>query len=165
MTLAIAHREKDGTVVLDAVRERRPPFSPEAVVAEFAELCRGYRVTKVLGDRYAGDWPREAFRRHSLAYEVAAKVKSDLYRDLLPLINSGRVELLDERRLVAQICGLERRTARGGKDSIDHAPHAHDDLANAAAGALVLAAHAPRRLPIYVIDPRTGYVADLSIEG
>jgi len=32
---------------------------------------------------------------------------------------------------------LERRTAQGGRDSIDHPPGAHDDLANAAAGALV----------------------------
>jgi hypothetical protein len=34
---------------------------------------------------------------------------------------------------------LERRTARGGKDSIDHAPGAHDDLANCVAGSLLLA--------------------------
>ena len=34
-------------------------------------------------------------------------------------------------------CGLERRTHRSGKDSIDHAPGGHDDLANAVAGALV----------------------------
>jgi hypothetical protein len=36
--------------------------------------------------------------------------------------------------VLAQIVGLERRTARGGRDSIDHAPGAHDDVANAAAG-------------------------------
>jgi hypothetical protein len=35
---------------------------------------------------------------------------------------------------------LERRTARSGKDSIDHPPGAHDDVANAVAGVLVLAA-------------------------
>jgi hypothetical protein len=35
--------------------------------------------------------------------------------------------------------GLERRTARGGRDSIDHAPGGHDDLANAVAGAVALA--------------------------
>ena len=28
----------------------------------------------------------------------------------------------------------ERRVSRAGKDSIDHAPHGHDDLANAVAG-------------------------------
>jgi hypothetical protein len=48
--------------------------------------------------------------------------------------------LLDHPRLATQLVGLERRTARGGRDSIDHAPGAHDDIANAAAGALVLAA-------------------------
>jgi hypothetical protein len=40
-------------------------------------------------------------------------------------------------RLVMQLCGLERRTARGGRDSIDHGPGGHDDVANACAGALV----------------------------
>ena len=39
-----------------------------------------------------------------------------------------------DARLIAQICGLERRTARGGRDSIDHAPGSHDDAANAVAG-------------------------------
>jgi hypothetical protein len=42
--------------------------------------------------------------------------------------------LLDHPRLLTQLVGLERRTARGGRDSIDHAPGAHDDLANAVAG-------------------------------
>jgi hypothetical protein len=44
------------------------------------------------------------------------------------------VDLPDDARLFSQIVGLERRTARGGRDSIDHAPGAHDDVANAAAG-------------------------------
>jgi hypothetical protein len=35
---------------------------------------------------------------------------------------------------------LERRTARGGRDNIDHAPGGRDDLGNAALGALGLAA-------------------------
>jgi hypothetical protein len=36
---------------------------------------------------------------------------------------------VDHPRLIAQLCGLERRTARSGKDSIDHAPGADDDIA------------------------------------
>ena len=48
-----------------------------------------------------------------------------------------RVELLDITRLSAQLYGLERRTARGGRDSIDHAPNGHDDLCNVVAGLLV----------------------------
>ncbi len=133
MTLAIGHQEED-VAVLDAIRERRPPFSPEDVVLEFAIVIKSYGISNATGDRYAGEWPRERFREHGIAYEAAAKPKSDLYRDLLPAINSRRVDLVEDARLIAQIVGLERRTTRGGKDSIDHAPNAHDDLANSVAG-------------------------------
>jgi hypothetical protein len=136
MTLAIGHREGD-RAALDAVREVRPPFSPESVVSEFAQLLKAYRISKVRGDRYAGEWPREQFRKHGIGYEPADRPKSDLYRDCLPLINSGRVVLLDHSKLVNQFCSLERRTARSGRDSIDHAPGAHDDVANCIAGVLV----------------------------
>ncbi len=74
--------------------------------------------------------------------------KSDIYRDTLALLNSGKVELLDHPRLIAQLCGLERRTARGGKDLIDHAKGAHDDVANAACGAMLLASHVTQTLRI-----------------
>src|SRR5215467_11181556 len=92
MTLAIGHREND-VVVIDALRERRPPFSPEDVVAEFSQLLATYHITRVTGDRYAGEWPRERFREHNITYEPALKPKSDLYRDLLPLINSRKIDL------------------------------------------------------------------------
>ena len=133
MTLAVGHREGD-VVLVDALRERKPPFSPEDVVSESAELLKSYRVTSISGDRYAGEWPKERFRDHGISYEPAQKPKSDLYRDLLPAINSRKIDLLDHPRLLTQLVGLERRTARGGRDSIDHAPGAHDDLANAVAG-------------------------------
>ena len=142
MTLAICHKE-GATVILDAVRERKPPFSPEAVVEEFARLVRSYRATSVYGDRYAGEWPREQFRRHGVNYELAEYNKSELYQSLLPLVNSGGVDLLDDNRLVRQFVGLERRTARGGRDSIDHGRGGHDDVANAVAGAVQFAATKP----------------------
>ena len=138
MTLGIAHREGE-RAILDAVREVRPPFSPEQVTQDFATLLKSYRVTRVQGDRYAGEWPRERFRVHGIDYTLSEQPKSDLYRDFLPVLNSGRAELLDVKRLASQLCGLERRTARSGRDSIDHAPGAHDDVANVAAGALLLA--------------------------
>ena len=124
MTLAIAHRDGDISVI-DAIREVRPPFSPEAAVGEFAQLLKSYRVNRIQGDQ---------FRKHGLAYEVAPKPKSDLYRDLLPLVNSKLVDLVDHPKLLNQLASLERRTARGGRDSIDHTPGAHDDIANAVSG-------------------------------
>jgi hypothetical protein len=136
MTLAISHNvTTKQTIVLDAVREQRPPFSPEQVVNEFATLLKSYRVSKVIGDRYAGVWPVEMFGKCSVIYEQSAKPKSDLYVDLLPLINSARIDLLDHPRLLSQLTALERRVARGGRDSIDHGPGQHDDVANAVAGA------------------------------
>jgi hypothetical protein len=137
MTLAIGHRE-DERLVLDLILERKPPFSPESVVDEFAQTMKAYRVSKVRGDRFGGEWPAERFRKCGVIYEVATKPKSDIYCDFLPLINSGRVDLLDNARLIAQLAGLERRTARGGKDSIDHPRGQHDDLSNAAAGVLTM---------------------------
>jgi hypothetical protein len=142
MTCAIAHLE-NRVLTLDAAREQRSPFSPEAVVAEFAALFKRYRVNAIQGDRYAGEWPREAFARHGITYRVAERTRSDLYRDILPELNSRNLALLDNPRIVSQFAGLERRTSRGGKDVIDHAPGSHDDLANAIAGALLLAKPQP----------------------
>ena len=85
------------------MREHRPPFSPEAVVSEFAELLKQYQITKVEGDRYAGEWPREQFRKNGVSYEPAEKTKSEIYLELLPAVNSGKVELLDNLRLVTQL--------------------------------------------------------------
>jgi hypothetical protein len=137
MTLAIGHVDPETKRgVLDALRERRPPFSPEAVVAEFVSLLKTYWITRVRGDHYAGDWPRERFRIKGVHYEVSKKRKSDLYLAFLPIINAGRAELLDEPRLYNQLLGLERRLIRGGRETIDHVKGAHDDVANVTAGVM-----------------------------
>jgi hypothetical protein len=138
MTLAIAHKEKE-LAVLDCVREVRPPFSPESVTRDFSIVLKSYRIHRVIGDRYAGEWVTEQFKSNGIGYELAEQAKSDIYRDVLPLINSAKVELLDIAKLEAQFIGLERRTARSGKDSIDHGAGAHDDVVNAACGALLRA--------------------------
>ena len=140
MTLGIAHKE-GYTVLLDAIREIKPPFSPEAAVAEFATLLRTYRISTVRGDKYAGEWVREHFRKQNIYYEHSDKAKSQLYLDFLPLLNATATRLLDDPRLVRQLVSLERRTGRStGRDIIDHPPGLHDDVANAVAGAVVYAA-------------------------
>jgi hypothetical protein len=150
MTAAVAHREGD-RVILDVVRERQPPFSPEAVAKEFAEFFRSYRCSEIRGDRYAGEWPREQFRKYGVDYLPAVKTRSELYLELLPIINSRRVALLDDKRLFAQLAGLERRTSRAGKDSVDHAPGGHDDRINAAAMSVVHASVVQKEVPIVPI--------------
>ena len=56
-------------------RERRPPFSPDGVVQEFAELLKSYKVRRVVGDRYAGEWPRERFRVHGIEYRCEFAIR------------------------------------------------------------------------------------------
>ena len=51
MTIAIGHRQDD-TAIIDALREIKPPCSPEAVIVEFAELLKRYGLFRVQGDRY-----------------------------------------------------------------------------------------------------------------
>ena len=148
-SMAISHADGQ-RVIIDAIREVKPPFSPDGVVQEFAELLKSYRIHKVVGDRYAGEFPRERFRVHGIKYDLSEKPKSDLYRDLLPLLNSGRIVLPKSERLANQLCGLERRVSRAGKDSIDSGPGGHEDVANAVAGAADLIA--ARRPPLQIPD-------------
>ena len=61
MTLAVSRCESNGVAVLDAVRERKPQFSPDDCVAEFAQLLRAYRVSEVVGDRWGGSFVSESF--------------------------------------------------------------------------------------------------------
>ncbi len=138
MTLAVAHQEH-GVAVLDCVRERKPRFDPATVVEEFVQVLRAYGIRTVTGDRYGGVWVEDAFRRHGVDYHASEETKSQIYVRLVPLVNTGKVQLLDSTVLLAQASGLERRVSRGsGQETVDHGPHAHDDLVNAAAGALVL---------------------------
>jgi hypothetical protein len=137
MTLAIAHPDRDD-IVVDALREITAPFDPESATDEFAKVLRSYGIRRVTGDRYAGEWVRQSFQKRGIEYAVSEMPKSALYVDFLPKLNARTIRLVDNDRLVNQIAALERRTSRGGKDSIDHPPGAHDDLANVIAG---VAAH------------------------
>jgi hypothetical protein len=116
-------------------------------VEEFSAVLKSYGITSAQSDHWGGDWVLEAFRKKGITVSASAKVKSDIYRELLPLLNAGRVDLIDNARLVTQMVGLERRVSRSGKDSIDHAPGGHDDVANAAAGALL---RARTRVPMQI---------------
>ena len=135
-TLAVAH-EADKKAVLDLLIDQgsrsKGTFSPERAVAKFAEVLKQYRISVVTGDRYAGEWPRQAFEKYGIRYAVSSKNRSELYSSLEPLLNSGQVELLDHPTMEAQMIGLIRKG-----EKIDHQPGEHDDYANAAAGVVDL---------------------------
>jgi len=146
--IAVAHRE-DRVVVLDCLQRFKAPHNPYEVVARMVDVLRRYGCDRCVGDAYAAEWVRTAFQSHGIRYErcttsvwkegisaihKVAKPKSALYAELLPRLHSGELELLDDDVLVTQLASLERRTRSGGRDTIDHPPGCHDDLANCLAG-------------------------------
>lgn len=155
-TLAIAHQEpsldgKQATrLVLDILQAVAPPFDPETVVSDMAKTLKDYGLKEVHGDQYAGEWVPAAFRRHGITYKPSELTRSEIYLETLPMFSQGRIELLDLPVLRTQLLLLERRTRAGGRDSVDHPRGAHDDHANAAAGALHLAG--ARKPPMTISD-------------
>ncbi len=153
-TLAVAH-EHNGRYVLDVCRGIKPPFDPSQVVKEFCDLLKSYRVYSVVGDRYAGEWVREQFSRHGISYRHCERSKSELYLEALPRFAQGCLELLDVPALTMELMELERRTSRSGRDTVDHPPGGHDDLANSCAGCLSLLATGARG-GAYMVNFLTG---------
>jgi hypothetical protein len=169
-TFAIAHKDREsGKAVLDLLvaQSGRPPFNPRTAVSKFAALAHEYGISFVTGDNYGGQTYRFDFQGHGISYDTfkmprALGVKanttpaiprqertggqpsaSDFYEAFEPRLNAGEVELLDISELQEQLLTL---VWRGGK--IDHEPGGHDDWANAAAVALVLAV--PARPSLHV---------------
>lgn len=136
-TLGISHKNDDGNPVLDFIDKQagKAPFNPRKAVTKFAGIMREYRVSRVVGDAYAGETFRRDFEDEGISYTKSPLTKSGLYEQLEPIVNAGNVELLDHPTLESQLLTL---VSRGNK--VDHQSGDHDDHANAAAGAIYLAA-------------------------
>jgi hypothetical protein len=107
-------------VFVDCVREVRAPLTPEAVTAEFAAAAQGCNET-LKGDAYGGTWPRERFLTHGVEHQTSVKNKGELCFETLQLVNSKRMRLLDNQRMLMQFAGLQRRTGSVGRNKSDHA--------------------------------------------
>lgn len=139
-TAGIASRDGD-TGILHAAIEIPAPCDPVSALATIAATLKTYGITEVWGDRYATGFVESELRRHGITLQHSARTRSDLYHELLPALRSRRVRLLDNERAITQFAALERRALPGGGERIDHPAHAgaKDDVANAIAGALVMA--------------------------
>jgi hypothetical protein len=142
----VTHEENE-CIIVDVLREWRPPLSLDSVLAEIASICKRYGISRIQGDKYAAQWVTEGFKKVGITYEHCELTTSDLFRELVPVLNTRGVLLLDNQRAIGQICSLERRTGRSGKDSIGHpgVQGAHDDMACVIAGAVYLAGTAATR--------------------
>jgi hypothetical protein len=139
---AVTHLEDD-VAVLDNLLEVKAPFNPTVATQQICGTLKAYGLGTTVGDRYGAQWTVDAFAKCGIRYEHSERDRSALYLDALPLFTSGRARLLDNKRLVTQFASLERRTGPSGRDRVDHGPGGHDDLCNAAAGALVAAVSNP----------------------
>jgi hypothetical protein len=150
-TLAVLHLEAEGTrFVLDCLRawkgSRAHKVQLAAVVGEIAGVLQCYGLTRVVGDKYAGEWPRQEFQRAGVLYVPGELDKSHCYQELEPVLAQQAIELLDNPTLVRELRLLEKRYKLGGKTpTIDHPKGGHDDHANVLA--LAVATLAPARNP------------------
>ncbi len=127
----------DGKAMLCRVAEWRPPFRSTEVAQQVATVLQAYGVRTLVGDNFSGATWADILRQAGVAqYAVDTRPKSDLYRDLIPAVNGGLVELLDpatgptQARVVSQLLALERHASRQGKDLIAHPRNGHDDVIN-----------------------------------
>jgi hypothetical protein len=164
-TLCVGHREGD-RIIVDLIREVRPPFDPESVIAELARDCRPYRVKQVIGDRFAGSWPQAAWRKHGIQYTESELPKSGLYNELLPVLAANRLELPDNPTLKKQLVGLERRVSSTGRTIVDHSTSkgSRDDVANAVAGLAYALSDSKQRSAVATIGANEHRFADLEAD-
>jgi hypothetical protein len=140
--------------VLDALMSQTgtAPFNPRDAVRKFAAELQAWGLTRVTGDAYAGMTFRRDFEDLGVSYSVSTRTKSAIYDVFEPKLNAGEVELLDDGKLQEQLLTL---VIRGSK--IDHQPGDHDDHANAACGAIVLASAVEQKIsfcmPAYMSRP------------
>lgn len=65
-TLCVGHRDGERCVV-DLLRAWKPPFNPQAIVAEASDVLRSYRCGNVVGDSGEFVWSR--FRECGIQYQ------------------------------------------------------------------------------------------------
>src|SRR5262249_36779438 len=100
---------RGGVAGIGPFRAWSAPFNPAGVIEEACEFLRRYRIVSISGDRYAGEFVAEQFRKHEITYQASEWDRSEIYMELQPLLNAGRVSLLDQPELLKELRGLERR--------------------------------------------------------
>ena len=141
-SFAIAIASRGPPHMLHLVRERKPRFVPAQIIAEYAELLKAYNITAIQSDKYAIGFHADEWKQHGIKFVACEHTTSENYLHALPLLLAGRVRLVDSVTLRGQLSALERRVGSTDRETVSHPQHAsaHDDVAAAAAGALVAAA-------------------------
>jgi hypothetical protein len=156
-TVAIGHRLHDqaNSVVIDALRERKPRFVPRDVIAEYAQILNQYHITEVQGDKFAGGFHADEWKRNGINFVPCERTTSENYLHALPMFLAGRVRLIDNATLRNQLTSLERRISPSGHETVSHpqVASAHDDLATVVCGLLSISAQPGYDLQYRAFEP------------
>lgn len=135
---AIAHMDRD-KVIVDAYRKWPAPHDPIAIAREVSAFIGEYGLTAGRADQYAAEFARSAYREAGVELLDAPQSRSETYLSFLPLATTGRLEIPPGLELRQELLALERKTHPSGRDTVDHPPKGHDDVANAVALSAVFA--------------------------
>ena len=133
--ICVGHLENERAVI-DVVRSRPPKFNPDEVTAQYCKLCEEYGISKVIGDKFSGDYASNNFAKYNIDYEKSEKTKSELYIEAESPFNVEQVDIPDKEKAIIQFKNLIRKTRSGGKDSVDS--DGPEDEANVIAGVIYL---------------------------
>jgi hypothetical protein len=111
----IGHNERDKRVI-DVVRGRTGPFNPRQVVEEYAALCRDYRVTAVVGDRYGKELNQQLWRDQAIEYAESKLWAWESFLEALVPFNQGLVYLPPSEQLISELKSLQRVANRTGRE-------------------------------------------------
>lgn len=157
--IAIGHR-KEERIIIDVVRSHRPKFNPDQLTSEYVALCGQYRIRKVCGDKFSGDWALNSWAKHSeglIEYIKSDRTKSELYLNCEGLFNTEAIELPNKERALSELKDLIRKSRSGGKNRVDSYSGEAEDEANCICGvAANLAVVEQRPLSLSVLTASLG---------
>lgn len=135
--VAIGHLENNRAII-DVIRSQAPKFNPDEVTSQYCELLKQYRISRVYGDKFSGDWSSNSYESRDVHYERSEKTKSELYLEAESPFNTESVDLPNRELSITQLKNLIRKTRSGGKDSVDTDSGQPEDEANVIAGLIYL---------------------------
>lgn len=136
-SIAIGHLENEKAIV-DVVRSQAPKFNPLEITSYYAALVKQYNISKVIGDKFSGDYASNNWAKENISYERSEKTKSELYLEAESPFNTERVDIPSKELAIIQLKNLIRKTRSGGKDSVDTDSGQPEDEANVIAGIIYL---------------------------
>jgi hypothetical protein len=159
--LVIAHRNSDGTVVLDLLvrwrGSKKIPVCWEDVRKDIQHYCKRYEINCVHGDQHCAAIIQEQLQQLGIYYEeitFGSRTRAEIFGNLKHLLRQSKIELLDNRECLEQLLNLEELTKDGGRIDIQPAGTMRDDLAVVVGLVCQVACNHEGALP----EPRLGIV-------